>query len=180
MGLDLVELVLGWEEAFGITITDSELARLHSPRTTIDFIVTKVGAVDRPDIPCLAQRAFHRLRRGLVDGAGVSRSAVRPEARMRNLLPFSERKENWHALRSASGLTAFPEYGWRVEICFPCETIAGLVEWTASCHHRDLKPVGEPWTRAEIRFLVRFSLKECSGIKDFSDDADFCRDLNLD
>lgn len=45
MGLDSVELIIAWEEAFGITITDAEAARILTPRDVIELIAAR-----RPDL----------------------------------------------------------------------------------------------------------------------------------
>ena len=65
MGLDSVEIVLGWEAALGVTITDAEGEVLITPRQAIDLLAAKLGAIDDRRGACLTLRAFHRIRRGL-------------------------------------------------------------------------------------------------------------------
>ena len=80
MGLDVVEILMGWEEAFGISITDAEAeALLCTPRRTIDLIASKLAAQDAPGGACLTLRAFHRLRHSIVRTTGVTRDRVRPD-----------------------------------------------------------------------------------------------------
>jgi len=43
MGLDGVELVLAWEEEFGIEISDADAAKMETPAHVIDFVCTRVG-----------------------------------------------------------------------------------------------------------------------------------------
>lgn len=42
MGLESVELVMAWEEEFGISIADEEAASLLTPRMAIDLIASKI------------------------------------------------------------------------------------------------------------------------------------------
>ena len=38
MGLDAVELVIAWEEAFDVRFSDEDAAAMRTPRDVIDFI----------------------------------------------------------------------------------------------------------------------------------------------
>jgi acyl carrier protein len=44
MGLDAVELVIRFEEAFGIPIPDDVAASLTTPREVADYVMTQVAA----------------------------------------------------------------------------------------------------------------------------------------
>ena len=50
MGLDSVELIIAWEEAFGITITDEEAARMLTPRDVIELIAARRADLVRDEI----------------------------------------------------------------------------------------------------------------------------------
>ena len=50
MGLDSVELIIAWEEAFGITITDEEAARILTPRDVIELIAARRADLARDEI----------------------------------------------------------------------------------------------------------------------------------
>jgi Phosphopantetheine attachment site len=43
MGLDTVELLMAFEEKFGISIPDQDATRLTTPRKVTDYIVSKIG-----------------------------------------------------------------------------------------------------------------------------------------
>ena len=43
MGLDAVELIVAYEEAFGIQFKDEDAARMRTPRDVIDFVASRVG-----------------------------------------------------------------------------------------------------------------------------------------
>ncbi len=46
MGMDSVELVMAWEESFGIAIADSDAGRLTTPGMAIDLIHEMLNAPD--------------------------------------------------------------------------------------------------------------------------------------
>ncbi len=174
MGLDSVEIVMAWEEAFGIAIEDAECAKMFTPRIAIDFIAAKLNAVSDTGRPCLTLRAFHRLRHAISTAAGVPRAMMRPKARLKDLIP-TERQTTWEAVRSTYGFPDLPGMGW-----FSSPTIGGLALWIVANALKDLKRADEPWTRTEIRTVVRAVITHQSGVEDFSDDAEFARDLCID
>lgn len=49
MGLDAVELVLAFEEEFGVAIPDSAAEKMRTPRDVIDFVVMERQRVQKPD-----------------------------------------------------------------------------------------------------------------------------------
>ena len=174
MGLDSVEMVMGWEEAFGISIADAEAEKLRTPREAIDLIASKLGARDMPRSGCLTLRAFHRLRRSMVSAAGVQRAVVRPESRLKDLMG-EDRRQRWEAVRSDCGISSLPKLGW-----FSPRTVGDLSVWVVANAAKDLKRPEEVWTRGEVREVVRAVVVEQTGVKDFADDADFVRDIGID
>ncbi len=46
MGLDLVELVMAIEEAFGVSLSDSECAKAVTPRLLGDLVFAKLQTVE--------------------------------------------------------------------------------------------------------------------------------------
>ena len=169
MGLDSVELIMGWEEAFGIPLSDDEAFVLRTPRQVIDLIARKLGAVERPQQVCLSQRAFHRLRASTIGVAAVNRRSFRPMARLKDLASRSQ----WSDIRSRCGIASKP--GW-----FSVRTVADLTRWTVIHAAKDLKPPGEPWSYAEIRSIVRAVVAEVTGVEESGDDDDFIKDLRVD
>lgn len=174
MGLDSVEIVTGWEEAFGISIADAEAEKLRTPWEAIELIASKLGAGDVPRSGCLTLRAFHRLRRSMMGAAGVQRAAVRPESRLKDLMG-DDRRIRWEMVRSDSGISLLPKLGW-----FSPRTVGDLCVWVVANVAKDLKRPEEPWTRKEVREVVRAVVVEQTGVKDFGDDADFIRDIGID
>lgn len=180
MGLDSVEIVMGWEEALGVTITDAEATVTRTPRLAIDLVAAKLGAIDDHRGACLTLRAFNRVRRGFVFGAAVHRSAVTPDAKLRDLLPRHQRQACWHAVQAASGLPALPRLGWGFGIILAPTTVADVARSVVCISPKSLKTPNEPWTRNEIRIVVRTVVTEVCGAKGFSDDDDFIYDIGID
>jgi hypothetical protein len=44
MGLDTIELVMAFEDKFGVRILDEDAGQLTTPRKVIDYIMSKVGS----------------------------------------------------------------------------------------------------------------------------------------
>ena len=97
MSLDSVEIVMGWEGAFGISITDADAEVLRTLRQSMDLIATKLAAQDETKHACLSLRAFHRLRHSIIRAASVGGDRVRPDARLRDLVN-TDRQRTWEAV----------------------------------------------------------------------------------
>ena len=160
MGLDSVEIVMGWEGALGVTITDAEATVIRTPRLAIDLLAAKLGAIDDHRGACLTLRAFHRVRYGFVSGAAVHRSQIKPEAKLRDLLPRHERRSRWNAVQIASGLPALPALDLGFGFFAAPTTVADVARWVVCSSPKTLKPADEPWTRDEIRTIVRTVVTE--------------------
>lgn len=172
MGLDSVELVMSWENAFGVEMTPAESQFVATPRDATTLFAVKLGA--RAGGPCLSQRVFHRLRRALVDVMGVKREQVRRRTWIRDLVSRAERGR-WVAVQAACGIPKLPAPGW-----FSPKTMEALVRWAIVHAIHDLKPAGEAWTRAEVRCVVRTLTMDVTGVDEFEEDAEFIRDLGMD
>ena len=180
MGLDSVEIVMGWEEALGVTITDAEAASIRTPGTAINLLCTKLGATNERRGACLSLRAFNRLRRGLVEGAGLSRNQITPKSKLRELLPDHESRSCWNAVQIASRLPKLPKLEWVFGMFVSRSTISDLVHSIICATPKALKSPDDQWTRQEIRTVVRAITSEISGAKDFSDKDDFIKDIGID
>jgi acyl carrier protein len=178
MGLDLVEIVIGWETAFGISLSVAEANSMLTPRMAVNVIAAKLGAADGPSGSCMTLRVFNHLRRAFVDKVGVPREKVRLQARLMDLLPEDNRKESWRAVRNVAGLKFLPELHFGVGKLFKPITVRDLFE-TVPLHAKELKPPDEPWTRAEVRNTVRAIIIQQLKIRNFSDDDTFVGDLKL-
>src|SRR5882724_5513737 len=171
MGLDSVEIVMGWEESFGISISDDEAVTLRTPNLAIDLIANKLGAQDAPLRPCLTARAFHRLRHSIMSAASVTRDRIRPDALLKTLIS-TDRRHTWEVVRSGCGIASLPSPGW----LFLPRTVGDLTHWAVVHATKELKRPGESWTRSEIRDVVRAVVADVLGAKAFDDDDDFVHD----
>ena len=106
MGLDSVELVIRFEDAFGISIPDDVAANLTTPREVTDYVMTQVAAGN--DTTCLSQQAFYFLRTGFSKRLQIPRKVFRLDVRLQTLIPKQDRKRVWDDLKAELGETALP------------------------------------------------------------------------
>ncbi len=116
MGLDSVELVMAFEEKFAITIPDEDAEKMVTPRHVIDYIYAQVQHADAAT--CLSQRAFHRIRRALLQELGLERRAVRPATTLASIVPVSDRRRIWARLKQAVAVDEWPELSRSAEVAF--------------------------------------------------------------
>ena len=181
MGLDSVEIIMAWEESFGIDIADREAAALRTPRLAINLICDWVGA-DRLHTPggCLCQRAFHRLRRAFLAVLGCPRAAIKPRTRLADVVPRKNRRSIQQALCAQVGVPTLPGLRFGLTFLTPHRTVADLARFLVAYHPRSLRRSDEAWTGGQVREVVRAVVTEQLGIAEFADSADFIHDLRVD
>ena len=178
MGLDSVELIIATEETFGVSISDAEAEQIITPRHLINHIKGLVNA--RPKCrPCLSQRAFHRVRRSLVTAAQVDRSSISLSTKISQLFPKPQRVNSWQSFRQVSGLTDLPDLRFGRGVIFAPTRVRCLVSQEVTRMAGELSHLGD-WAESEVRTVVRMIISEQLGIKRFSDDDEFIRDLGID
>lgn len=174
MSLESIEIVMNWEESFGISLSEAEVSSLRTPRQTMDLIAEKLEANDELARPCLTLRAFGRLRHAIADATNLPLRQIQTKARLTNLVK-SERGRTWESVRTTSGIPSLPGLWW-----FSTSTLSDFTRWTVTHAAKDVKPLGEAWTRTEIRTVVRAGIMDIIGEDDFADDDDYIDDLRLD
>jgi len=107
MGLDGVELVMAAEEAFGVTLTESETWEVKTARMLGDLIFSKLQSTDQS--VCQSQRAFHLLRKAFMRHFNLPRSAVTLDMPFKKLIRRSQEKEIWVDLKRAVYARSWPE-----------------------------------------------------------------------
>lgn len=98
MGLDLVELAMGVESEFRLTMTEAEAGLLNTAGDVHSFVCAKVR--NRPS-ECVSQRAFQALRRVLM-AAGAERREVTLD------LCLDPKGLDWKALETEMGQSLRP------------------------------------------------------------------------
>ena len=180
MGLDGVELVMAWEESFGITITDAEAGSLYTPRQAIDSIYSKLATVGTSGPGgCLTQRAFYRLRSAIHAAFDIDPKRICPDTSLDMLLPAGKRRERWRVLQARIGVASFPRMFFGM-LPYGCGTVGSLARRLAARQPDFFRHSAEPWTRPQVRAMVREIIVEQLGIPEFSDDDEFVRDLRVD
>lgn len=106
MGLDGVELVMAFEEQFGISISDAEAESTVTPGLVVDLIFSRLQATDEKT--CQSQRAFHLLRRALMPLANKRRSEIAPDTPLKDLIPRKETQRRWRELKEAVQARSWP------------------------------------------------------------------------
>jgi hypothetical protein len=107
MGLDLVEVTIRIEEAFGISIPDEVAADLTTPRQVKFYVLSQLKLTERKT--CMSQQAFYLLRREFVPVLGVKRSDFRPSSSFAQLIATNDRVPMWTTLRSKIGANTLPD-----------------------------------------------------------------------
>lgn len=106
MGLDTVELVMEVEEAFGISISDTDAEKIQTVGQLHDHVMERLQAkpgCERPLYltaargPCLTAVTFYKLRRCFARSS-VNRGKLRPSAALDEILPTDDRLQVWRRL----------------------------------------------------------------------------------
>ena len=101
MGLDTVELVIRFEQAFGIAIPDEVAGDLTTPRKLTEYLLSQLTLAERS--ACMSQQAFYLLRKEFVPVLGIQRSEFYPRANLEQLIRIHGRRETWTTLLARIG-----------------------------------------------------------------------------
>jgi len=108
MGLDGVELVMEFEEEFGIELKDEEAVEIVTPRMVVDLICSKLKNID--EHTCQTQRTFYILRKAFVKMFDLDRKSITPDMPFRNLIEKSKEKEVWEQIEIDISARRWPEF----------------------------------------------------------------------
>ena len=106
MGLDTVELVMAFEEEFGIIIDNDDAAKIKSPGDVADYVITKVRTSSEDQ--CLSQIGFYKIRTILMKKFDVPRKTICPRTLLKNIIGKDVR-DGWKRLKKAIGADYFPK-----------------------------------------------------------------------
>lgn len=102
MGLDGIELVIRVEESFGIKIADEEASRCETVGQLYEVVLKKISTPDQNK--CLTAIMFYKIREIFVAYGNCLRKAVRPDARLEDLVPKKTRRKFWNRISNHSGM----------------------------------------------------------------------------
>ena len=177
MGLDSVELILAWEETFGIPITDAEAEAMFTTRQIVDRIFQKVRSNLPEDQGCLSMRVFFRLRKAFEE-KGIPRHKVRPEVKVSSLLPGRRRRDVLSEVSQRAGLQPLPKMPFGLQFTFG--RVRDIVTDAVIQQHQILRLAGQGWSRSQVREVVRAVMFTQLLLRKFSDDAEIVKDLGVD
>jgi acyl carrier protein len=177
MGLDTVEIVLGWERAFGLNLSDDEVITLRTPAMAIDLISLKLKASDDFAGVCLELRAYQRIRQAFCNVLKIPRQKIQLDTKLRELIPKNQRREVWQEICSHADLPEVPPFGFAVGFFFMPITIGDLVKWAVAHCPCNVIYTNERWTKLQVRSVVRAVISDVLGTEEFKDEDDFVRDI---
>lgn len=108
MGLDLIELTIATETAFGLAIPDAVARELTTPRQVIDYLASRLPSAE--DAGCLSQRAFYRLRSVIARRFERSPGTLTPDTRIAEILPAHVPDNYWRQVGVELGADDWPKF----------------------------------------------------------------------
>lgn len=178
MGLDLVEFVLAVEDAFGLAIPDKDAENLVTPGLLVDYLQSRLAP--SPDVPCLHQRAFYRLRRAGMKVLDRPRKDFAPDTPWSALLHPGKHQREWNLLRRTSAVEPWPRLKPFLSFGPVEQTVGETTRWLASNSAAALLAPDEGWSRKLIEETVARLIAEELSVKEFRWTDHFVRDLRVD
>jgi len=164
-----VELIMAYEEAFGVEFTDQDAVHMRTPRDVIEFVVSRVPISS--DAICLQQRAFYSVRSAVLELTTVERRRLAPLTPLSHVFPLAPPAVISRRLSEKMG----------VPLNLPIDrlsTMADLAVWLTENAVRVIKR-GEPWTRGEIALIVKQLTLAQLGDVEYGEDRRFVEDLGV-
>jgi hypothetical protein len=179
VGLDLVEFTIAVEDAFRLSIPDSDAQRLRTPGEVVEYLLERLAFADYP--ACLDQRAFYALRRAGMAVLAQPRDAFRPSTQWDELMPKRQRRRFWHSLHHVTGTSKWPNLvpftgAFRRNVA----TLGGTARYLDTYTPSAFKPERAAWSRTEIEQVITRLMSEELGITQFRWDQEFVKDLGCD
>ncbi len=165
MGLDGVEIIVRVENAFQISIPDAVAARILTPRDLIDYVSSAV--VVEGFEHCETQRIFYAIRKY---------SSARGSIQLNTKLVELFRLHPWTVIRAQLGINNLENLPGSV-FAPRVRTVRELVYWIAEENQASNKPT--IWTRESIALTIRRMIADVIGLRGFSQNAQFVRDLGI-
>lgn len=184
MGLDLVELVIATEGAFGIAIPDAAASTMDTPRKVIDYLEARLTTADAA-AECLSQRAFYRVRAAVARRFEKERISLRPTTAIVDVLPPTGADTQWRQLGAELGADYWPKWrdaSWiRRQLGTGPATLGDVATFLATSYPAAVKGMDAAWTRAEIeRAFINLLVQETAvDMTEHTLDSRFTFDMGL-
>ncbi|WP_449420648.1 hypothetical protein [Phormidium nigroviride] len=183
MGLDAVEIVMTWENSFGIEISDDEAIAIATIKQAIDLISSKVNASGGIAGVCLGARAFYRIRQAFYN-VGLPRKQIQLDSKWVDILPNipqKKRQETLNYICDRAGLPKAPAFSFHFGAINRRITVRSLVDWAVANYPCSLTSSEERWTHFQVRSVVRSVIRDLADIsdRDFKDDDAFAYILGI-
>ncbi|MGJ8683081.1 MAG: phosphopantetheine-binding protein [Nonlabens sp.] len=197
MGLDSVELVMTFEETFGIIVPDEESENIITIQDMVDSVFEKI--IINPSEKCLSQLVFYRIRNAF-ESFGNYKSVITPDSKISDLLSKTDLESDWDQLASKIGLK-IPElvdidlnnslksevrfFGFKIfDRTKPIaeNTLRKLTDWIISMNSEELIDIQEISSKYEIERIVCLIIEEKIGIplSEIEPYHSFHNDLGID
>lgn len=100
MGLDSVELVMEFEDEFGVEFTDAEAGSMNTVGKVADHIQTELEKQSLQPEYCPTSRSFYKVRQQLSSVLSIARRTIKPKDALEKLIPLEKRRDIWAKLKS--------------------------------------------------------------------------------
>ena len=179
LGLDSVEFLMAIEDAFGITIPNTDAEQLATPRLLADYLEGRLGG-HNASVACRTQRAFYRVRSAVVRAHRVPREVLQPSTPWADVLPRRGFRNEWRRMKHVVGVPAWPGTSLFGRSPASAGTLGDTARFLATNAPAALMRPDEDWSRPEIERLIKELLETDLGIRSFSWNASFAQDLRVD
>ena len=174
MGLDSVELVMEFEDRFGVEITDEDAQAMATPRDVTDYMCARLEV--RNSSSCLRQHLFYQVRRALREHGDGRGRRITLDTKVSQLVPKKQWPLAWEALRP-------PTWGGRRPFgllrSYRRRTMRDLVNFMALRDPRGAPPTTGPWTREQIALEVRRAVELIVDLPFYREDDRFVADMGI-
>jgi len=178
MGLDIVELIMDVEDAFGFKIPDEEATRILTVQDLVNYISEHVSTVSQET--CQTQRIYYRLRRGFCCQVPALAGDLRPQTKIKDILHKNEWPEIWAAIRKQVGEDYWPEkIPWPGILQQGPSTLRELTYYVAFNLPKPNTSLKQSWTKERIALEVRDIVKDYAGKAGFKQSDRLYRDLGI-
>lgn len=183
MGLDIVEFVMGVEEAIGVRIPNDTAATLTTPRKLINHLHSQLP--HDHGSRCLCLRAFYRIRHALCIRLGLPKAKIRPNTELPAVLPHTDVQDIWAEVGQSLGISRWPRVRGGsglagVFLHSRPRTMGEAARHIVTFFPAVLKPTSEAWSWREVASVVDGQMCYYFAIQNYSLDDYFVDDLGLD